>query len=249
MRYFLDTNCLLGVTFLQDRWYPEAKRLFGTDNTLYTGRTAVYEYCCSTETNHRQTADVEWGKEDGRFGEKQAELRLNQSKFDKKMQMLREEDLDVGTVLQEFVDLFDMKESEEEEVKPRMRKYFEEFFEKEGEVTRRTARTAVRDLKDVLLARSFKHKAMVEARIYLEPIRDEDYPDLKDSMRKYPVSINNNADIDMMCDAYYLLEQGMLEKVITGDFVDIYSNRDWFRDKMDLTVMWLLDSFAGEDRS
>lgn len=248
MRYFLDTNCLLGVTFLQDRWYPEAKRLFQTDNTLYTGRTAVYEYCCSTETNHRQTAEVEWGKEDGRFGEKQAELRLNQSKFDKKMQMYGDDELTVETVLQEFVDLFEMRVREEEEVKPRMRKYFEAFFDKEGEVTRRTARTAVRDLKDVLLARSFKHKAMVEASVHLEPIRTEDYPDLKESMRKYPVSIDNNSDIDMMCDAYFLQERGMLEKVITGDFVDIYSNRDWFRDNMNLTVMWLMDTFAGEEK-
>lgn len=249
MRYFLDTSCLIGVTFLHDRWYPEAKRLFETDNTFLTGRRAAFEYCCSTRTNSKKTADISLEREDGRFGEKQAELRLNQSKFDKQIQSYDDFELDVDTVLDDFISLFKMKEVEEEEVKPRMRKYFEKYFAKAGEVTQETARAAARDLKDVLLWRSFKHKAMIEARVHHEPIRDRNYPDLVDSMKQYPPRIDNTADIDLLCDAYYLVENREVKKMITGDYVDIFSNADWIWDKMGLRVLYLTNKFAGEEET
>lgn len=37
--------------------------------------------------------------------------------------------------MDEYVDRFDNKESEEKEMRPRLQKYFEWYFEKEGEFT------------------------------------------------------------------------------------------------------------------
>ena len=247
-RYFVDTNCLLGLTFINDRWYPDAKRLFDTDNTLYTGKNAVYEYCSSSEDNNRRNADIRLDRDDGLYGEKRAKLRLRLRQFGKKLQTYRDDDLDIETVMDEYVDRFDMRKSEEEEVRPRIRNYFEWYFEKEGELSRRTAREAARKLKDVLMERSIKHKNQIESRVYLQPVRDREYPDVKRRLKERPVRMKNTADIALICDAVFLKEEIGISHFVTGDFKDIYSNQGWIHENLGFSVLYLLETFAGEEK-
>lgn len=246
-RYFVDTNCLLGLTFINDRWCPDAKRLFDTDNTIYTGKNAVYEYCSSTEGNSRRSADIRLDRDEGLYGEKRAKLRLKLRQFGKMLQTYSDDELDIETVMDEYVERFDMKESEEKEVRPRLQKYFEWYFEKEGELTRRTAREAARKLKDVLMERSIKHKDQIEARVYLEPIRDREYPEVEKRLKEWPVHMKNNADIALICDAVFLKEEIGISHFVTGDFTDIYSNQDWIHENLGFSVLYLLETFAGEE--
>jgi len=162
-------------------------------------------------------------RDEGLCGEKRAKLRLKLRQFGKKLQTYSDDELDIDAVMDEYVDRFDIKESEEKEVWPRLQKYFEWYFDKEGELTRRTAREAARELKDVLIERSIKHKDQIEARVYLEPIRNRKYPDVERRAKEWPVHMANTADIALICDAVFLKEEIGISHFVTGDFTDIYS--------------------------
>jgi hypothetical protein len=46
----------------------------------------------------------------------------------------------------------------------------------------------------------------------------------------------------------FLKEEIGISHFITGDFTDIYSNQDWIHENLGFTVLYLLDTFAGEEK-
>jgi hypothetical protein len=227
MRYYLDTNCLIGFTFAHDVWCPEAERIFSTENSLYTGEKPLYEYCNKNGKN--AGGEVSWELRDGVYGRIRGNLRMNKVLVDQQLQMYADEELDVETVVAEFNEGFDI----EEEAEPRIRRYFEEKLDKE--VTREAAREAVRDLVDTILNVSQKRKD--ELRAYLTvATRNTDYPRLKNRLNDYL----HRSDIEVLCDAYHLYQQDVLEQVITAD-MGIYESRDVVDTILGLNVQYIKD--------
>lgn len=236
MRYFLDTNCLLGLTFAQDVWNPDAKRLFAADDSLYTGETVLYEYCNRTDSNSRSGASIDWQSEDGVYGRIRADLRMAKLLTDQRLQTYREGELTPGLVAEEFIEQFDIQD----EAKHRIERYFESKLDEP--VARRDARDAVRNVCDTILERSRKVKDRLEARLHLTPVRDSSYPRLRNQISRYI----HESDAKVLCDAYYLQEQGVLERVVTAD-KGIYENRERLRSILGVRVLFLKDTFANED--
>lgn len=236
MRYFLDTNCLLGLTFAQDVWNPDAKRLFATDNSLYTGETVLYEYCNRSEGNSREDASINWQGEGGVYGRIRTDLRMAKLLTDQRLQTYREGELTAELVADEFIEQFEIQD----EAECRVKRYFETKLEEP--VTRRDARDAVREVSDTILERSRKAKERLEARLHLSPVRESDYPRVRDHIGRYL----HDSDAEVLCDAYYLKEQGVLERVVTAD-KGIYEHRDSLRSITGLRVMFLKDDFSYEN--
>lgn len=44
-RYLVDTSGLVGMSFLHDSWYRQAKRVYDTRNDIVLSEFVLYEYC------------------------------------------------------------------------------------------------------------------------------------------------------------------------------------------------------------
>ena len=235
MRYFLDTNCLLGLTFAHDVWNPDSNRLFDTDNTLYTGKAVLYEYCNRTKDARGDSASAVWTAENGVYGRIRADIRMAKLLTDQRLQTYRDEELTAAIVADEFIEQFEIQE----EAQARVRRYFE--AELEEPVTRRDARDAVRTIADYILEQSRKSKEKLEARLHLDPSRDTTYPRRREQISRYI----HDSDAEVLCDALYLREEKILERVITAD-KGIYENRENLNSVLGLRILFLKDAFANE---
>lgn len=236
MRYFLDTNCLLGLTFAQDVWNPDSRRLFKTDNSLYTGKTVLYEYCNRSESTNRDSTSIDWTSEDGVYGQIRADLRMAKLLTDQRIQTYREDELTAEVVAEEFIEQFEIQD----EAESRVERYFESKLKQP--ITRREARNAVREVSDTILERSRKAKERLEARLHLNPVRNSTYPRIRGQIGQYI----HESDAQVLCDAYFLRKKGEVERVITAD-KGIYENRDRLFSVMGLRILFLKDTFANED--
>jgi len=236
MRYFLDTNCLLGLTFAQDVWNPDAGRLFETDNSLYTGETVLYEYCNRSESTTRDSVSIDWQSEDGVYGQIRADFRMAKLLTDQRLQTYPEDELTAEVIADEFIEQFEIQD----EAKLRVERYFESKLEKP--ITRREARDSVREVSDTILERSQRAKERLEARLHLNPVRNSTYPRIGDQISRYI----HDSDVEVLCDAYFLRERGEIERVVTAD-KGIYENRNRLYSVLSLRILFLKDTFANED--
>lgn len=244
-RYFLDTGPMLGVTFLHDLWRDESERLFDTDNTLYTSDAALYEYCNYDGSNDLETAGIDLESEDGRFGQILSKVRLAQRSLDIKLQSYDDDELDLETLTDEFIEETGLEneikpeELIDKRIKPNVGEYLVEKIAGR-EVTKGIAREAMDDLCDEIETKARNMQAMLDRRVKRAPEREDDWVDEKKRLR----FIDDRIDKEILCDAANMREMNQLSRVVTTDNNHIYSNRERIDAILGLTIVFIKDEFS-----
>lgn len=244
-RYFLDTGPLLGVTFLHDLWRDESEQLFDTDNTLYTSDAVLYEYCNYDGTNSLEGADIDLESEDGRFGQILSKVRLAQRSLDIGLQSYDDDELDLETLVDEFIEETGL----EDEIKPeelldqRIRPNIREYLAKKvdgREVTKEIAREVMDNLCDEIQTEARDMQAMIDRRVKRVPEREGDWSDRKRRLH----FVDDQIDKEILCDAANMQDKNMLSRVVTMDNNHIYSNRERINAILGLIIVFIKDEFA-----
>lgn len=264
MRYYLDTNCLIGYTFFNDWWNSDARRLFDSDNELYIGDTVLFEYCNRPVTEHGieytwERSELSWTEEKGNFKSKLAELRDSRFLFEDKL--FDRDDLDIDTAVKIFVDTYNIKDESE----PAIYRYFEQKLDQlDLNVTVENVRKIQKMLVEDLQRYARERKEELRKRVNLGPVRG-DIPSTCVSTIKRTLS--DDMDVEVVCDASYMCDVGLLERVVTGDKgnalrdedgkvvryddgtpvsgkVGIYNSREVIKSVTGLRVLYLKDEFA-----
>ncbi|MFC7226790.1 hypothetical protein N0B31_05190 [Salinirubellus salinus] len=247
-RYFLDTAPLVGVTFLHDLWRDEAERLFETDNSLYTSRAVIYEYCNRTSNNSLESTEVSWGSCEGLFGEKFSNIRVTQTNLDIKLRSYGDEELDIETLVDEFVSVTGI----EEEVYPQrlirdiIRPNIREFLQREigGQtVTQKVARRAIDVLCDTIMHDALETRDRLQNRVTWGPSNS-----WSEGERNRRLGfVNGYRDKMILCDAAHQRNRNLIEKLVTADKSHMYENRGRIDTVLGLPVVYIKDEFAEPD--
>lgn len=244
-RYFLDTGALLGITFLHDLWRGETEHLFETDNTLYTSRAVVYEYCNNDDSNSLETADVDWETEEGRFGEKFSKVRAAQVNLDLKLRTYDDDELDLETLVDEFITETGIEDEVypqskiDEYIRPNIRAFLVDEIG-DREITCELAREAMDALCDTIQDEARETRDDLQRRLKRGPERQSEW----EATRRRLEFVDGYVDRVILCDAGHLNEKGILDRVITTDRTDIYENRKRIDTVLGLTILFIKDEFA-----
>jgi hypothetical protein len=116
---------------------------------------------------------------------------------------------------------------------------FEKLFNKYG-----SSQSFIQNLQEALInfeALCFKRYCELNDEIKIKRhVRRKGYNDLYDHLRKY---IPNQSDIEIIIDGHHLATQIQEVFFVTGDFADIYSNKQIILDKTSLLdIIWLGNS-------
>lgn len=244
-RYFLDTGVLVGLTFLHDLWHDEAERLFDTDNGLYTSRAVVYEYCNSTNSSRLEETDIDWGTEAGLFGEKLARIRAAQMNLDIRLQSYDNDELDIETLVDAFIDETDMEDRIhpsrliDEYIRPNIRGFLEDEIG-DKEITRALGREAMDALCDTIQAEARETRNQIRERV--TEVSSEEY-NSDDHSRRLEF-VDGYVDKVVLCDAERLKEENVLERVVTSDKSHMYGNRERIEAVLGIRVVYIKDEFS-----
>lgn len=267
MRYYLDTNCLMGYTFFHDWWHSDARRLFDSNNDLYIGDAVLFEYCNMDVTSEDYNlswdrSELSWTAEQGTFKSKMAELWDSRFRFEDALLDYEDDELELDTTVELFMDAYAIRESAE----PAIRRYFEQKLDQmDLDVTVKNARKIQKLLVEDLEQYAQDKKAELRRTVNMGPERG-DIPDARVSMLDR--QLTDSMDVEIVCDASYMCDKGILERMVTGDKGDalrdeegnvirdddtgeavcgnvgIYNSREVINNVTGLTVLYLKDEFA-----
>lgn len=239
--YFLDTNVLVGYTFLHNRWQDHTQRLMSTNNTLYTGETTKYEYCVKRQPGPRNGVPLDWSKEDGVVGTVKRNLRKYKRLTVLELESKDESELDPETVSEVFIDEFDV----EEQIEHKVENYFEKELEQDCTLT--DVEEALNKLINRINTTSLDRKDELRQRLKVRPRQSGgDYSSQIDQLT-YLIEGNREeycADAHVLCDAMDLKNRHIINKIVSGDKGDMYSNREEIDAITSLSVVYLKDEFA-----
>lgn len=239
--YYLDTNVLIGYSFLQNRWQDHTSRLFSTDNTLHTGETVIYEYCCKNgQGPPNSDTTIDWSSTDGVFGTIRRKLRKGKRYTELELRKYDEEELTPEDVAKVCIEKFDI----EDEVAGKIKAYFDR--ELTSNCSQKEARGAVDKLVHSITSSAKDRKLALSHRIHSH-IRKEAHTSVEDQLCRliYGPDESYGPDAAVLTDAFDLKIQGTLERVVTGDKGDIYLNSEDIDAITGLSVLYLKDEFAG----
>lgn len=243
-RYFLDTGAVVGLTFLHDLWFDEARRLFATENSLYISRPVLYEYCNSTDDNLLTNTEVDWDSEEGLFGAKLSNVRAAQVNLDLKLQSSDDEELDIESLVEDFIDASGVKENVDEAsidayIRPNLRRFLEHEIG-DREVTREVAREAMDTLCDTIQTNARDTREEIRGRV-----TEYDIPsDERDQFKSRLQFVDGYVDTVILSDVAWLNQEGILSKIITSDNSHMYGERERIDAVIRVTVVFLRDECA-----
>jgi len=239
--YAIDTNVLLGHSFLQNRWQTHTQRLFSTDNTVVASDQTVYEYCCKTHGKSRTQVDLNWSREEGVFARVKASLRDDAFMAEEELATRPEDELGPSEVAQVFIDEHDV----EHQVKDRVRRYFR--AELTTDCSRKEAREAIRDLVERITTVADERKEELSHRVkHTSAGRNTILT--KEIARIISGSKDNeHPDANIISEAKALSDAGEITALVTGDKNDIYSNSETIQAKCSLPILYLKDKFADRE--
>ena len=244
-RYLLDTGALVGLTFLHDLWHEESERLFATDNTLYTSRTVLYEYCNSTRENSLETADVDWESEDGVFGGKLAKVRVAQMNLDLKYRSYDDEDLSIENLVDDFVsetgidrDVFPA-ELIDERIKPNIRAFVVHELG-DRQLTRALARQTMDTLCDTIQTEARKTRTRIRERTRMYPEETFD----RDEYMPLLTFVDGYGDQRILSEVADLKNKNVLDTIVTADKSHMDGNRERLKSVLGIRVVYIKDEFA-----
>ncbi|WP_435196007.1 hypothetical protein [Natronomonas sp. EA1] len=239
-RYFLDTNCLIGLTFSTDVWNPDSRRLFDTDNTLYTSDNVVEEFCDADIKT--QSEEREWDGDGGVFNRIRSRFRMGQLVFDQELQLIPDEELNSSRIADEFIQEFEIQD----EAKRRIRRYFDRNLSDPDNVEAEEARQVANNLLNYILEHSEKELSRIQHRVKLGPSREGRHQEIGQRLQSVADNIHDE-DVDVVLDAYHLLQRDILSKLVTADKRHVYGSRNLIQNIMGIRVLFLRDMFANSE--
>lgn len=244
-RYFVDTSCLVGMSFLHDSWYRDAKPLYDTGNDIVLSEFVLYEYCNRDRDEDPPiiedpaTLDVTSEKKDGVFGKKYEELENILPHFERHIDRLAIDGLTMNELVKSFIEHFDIRDDDV----PAIVAYFEDYFESR-QLIAANAKPCVKDLIDSILyvARENKRRILADADLVPSVYHEQD------EIRRQIEDIINprnlpNEDRDVIVDAIHLSSTGEIDMMVTGDKKHQLKLQEDLGDLFDLTMISIADEF------
>lgn len=242
--YYLDTNVLVGYTFLHNRWQEHTTRLMDTDNTLYAGETVLWEYCVKVGAGPRDGEPAKWSEEDGVFGTVKRNLRKYKRLTYLELESMDESEIDPETVSKVFFEEFDT----EDQVKDKVRNYFNRKLD--DDCTLDDVEEALNYLINRINSTSVDRKEELKKRVKIRKRRqDKDYQSQSDQLSRIIDGDDEEfcGDAEVLCDAMDLKDRYIIHKVVTGDKSDMQSHMDKIEAITGLKIVYLKNEFANED--
>lgn len=242
--YYLDTNVLVGYSFLHNRWQDHTRRLMATDNTLFAGGTVLYEYCVNTSYERRNGEPLDWSKEDGVIGKEKRKLRKRKRFTYLELRTCDESELNPETVSKVFIEKFQV----EDQIQHKVKDYFEK--ELEESCTLDDIEEILNKLINRINSTCIDRKDELKERIKIRQRRSgKDYSTPCDQLSRI---INGDEeeycpDAEVLVDAMDIKDRFLASTVVTGDKEDMISNRDKIEPITRLNLVYLKNKFANED--
>ncbi|WP_135665691.1 hypothetical protein [Halorhabdus rudnickae] len=244
-RYFLDTGVLVGLTFLHDLWHDDAERLYDTDNGLYTSRAVVYEYCNNSNSSRLEDTVVDWDTDAGLFGATLAKVRAAQMNLNFRMDGYDEDELDIETLVEAFLEETDVMGSIkperliEEHIEPNIRNELEDTLADE-EVTPASGRRALDSLCDTVINKAHETRQELQNRVTQGPSGS-----LSKSERRQRLGfVDGYMDKVILSDAAHQSDRNLVNTVVTADKSDMYGHHERISAELGIQVVYIKDEFA-----
>jgi len=242
--YYVDTNVLVGYTFLHNRWQDHTRRLMAAENTLYAGDTVLYEYCINVGHGPRNGEPLNWSKEDGVVGKEKRKLRKRKRFTYLELKTEDKEALDPDTVSKVFIEKFDV----EDQIKHKVENYFQR--ELDQDCTLDDVEDSLNKITNRVNSTAIDRKEEIQKRIKIRPRRDsKDYSTPCSQMSRIIDGDEDEycPDAEVLVDAMDLKDRFLIDTVVTSDKGDIISNRDELEPITRLNLIYLKNKFANED--
>jgi len=248
-RYFVDTSCLVGMSFLHDSWYRDAKLLYDEGNDIVLTEFVFYEYCNRDRENDPSivgdptTLDVTHDGREGVFGKKYEELENILPHFERHIDQLAIDGLTMNKLVKSFIEHFDIRDDDI----PAVVAYFENYFESR-ELIAANAKPCVKDLIDSILYVAQKNKQRIlDAADVLPSVYHE-----QDEIRRQIGDIINpwnlpDEDRDVIVDAIHLSNRGEIDMMVTGDKKHQLRLQEDIGDLFDLKIISIADKFQNPE--
>lgn len=243
-RYFVDTSCLIGMTFLHDSWYREAKELYDKGNEIVVSEFVLYEYCSRGDgdpsiVTDATTLGVEPDEEEGIYRSKREDLENVLPHFERHIDRLALNGLSLKKLVKSFVEHFDIREDD----LPDVVAYFENYFEAR-KVSARNAKPCVKDLIDSILYVSEENKERILERADIVTSKYHEQTELRRKMNEI-INPRNLPEEDLLVflDALYLSQRGEIDMMVTGDKKHQLRLQEDLLDLFDLTLISIADEF------
>lgn len=242
--YYLDTNVLVGYSFLHNRWQDHTRRLMATDNTLYAGETVLYEYCVNNSPGPRDGELLNWANEDGVIGKEKRKLRKRKRFTYLELRTKDESELNPESVSKVFIEKFDV----EKQIEHKVHDYFEK--ELDESCTLDDVEDSLNKLINRINSTCKDRKDELRQRVKIRQRRSgKDYSTPLDQLSRI---INGNEedycpDAEVLVDAMDVKDRFLASTVVTGDKGDMISNRDKIEPITRLSLVYLKNKFANED--
>jgi len=248
-RYFVETNVLAGLTYTHDRWHRDVKPLY-QNNTLYTSEYVIYEYCNQRRHDPSIVSDpselsADPDAENGKYRHIGKILEDRIPFFDKQIRQLQREGMTVEKVVDAFIDHFEIREQAE----PQIRSYFQDYFSTR-ELTDRNARRAVQDLRDLILWAAERNKDILMEKVkirrsaYDQMVAEREIIEEEIGLGEWGMS---REDLQWVLDAIHVMQQGELDRFVTGDKSDVAYFKHTLTNEFGISVLYATEEFYSDD--
>jgi len=242
--YYVDTNVLVGYTFLHNRWQDHTRRLMASENTLYAGETVFYEYCVNVGHGPRDGEPLDWSREDGVVGKEKRKLRKRKRFTYLELKTKDDDKLEPDTVSEVFIEKFEV----EDQIKHKVEDYFQKELDRD--CTLDSVEDSLNKLINRINSTAIDRKNEIRKRVKIRRRRDnKDYSTPCSQMSRI---IDGNEDeycpdAEVLVDAMDLKDRFLTDTVVTSDKGDMISNRDKLEPITRLNLVYLKNKFANED--
>jgi len=239
--YFVDTSALIGLTFLSDRWFRDARELYLSEHTVHTSEIVLYEYCNrdrSTQPRKPRTLDaldVDFDTTDGIYGKKIRGLKKPLPEYFRQIRRLEREGLTLEKAVESFINHFEIRE----QATPQVKSYFNYYFDNRA-VTAQYINDCAQKLIDKILARAKKTRSNLEKRVNLHDSLYADRDHLADRWKVLTGGAIHEPDLSILVDVTALATGGKIDYFMTGDS-DLLQAQEYATADYDFSVISIQD--------
>jgi hypothetical protein len=268
--YFLDTNAIVGLVFLSDRWFSEIRPIYQKRHQIHITDIVLYEYCnrnYNTQGNIPDSSsitDIDWNVTGGVYRMVEKQLKKSLSSYFREVREVARDGLTLGKVKELFISEFEIREQARRQVES----YFDEYFE-QNVLSEHYVCSCAQDLVDHILNTAQKNHEQLEKTVLLhqstymgadtdllricnalpdaftkKDISNEEYTDYDDPWKIVDYSVKG--DLAILIDAIHLDSKIGLRSLISGDS-DILRAQEFVNNYYDVSVLSISDEFTPEN--
>ena len=267
--YFLDTNAIVGLAFLSDRWFSEIRPIYQKRHQIHVTDIVLYEYCNRNYKSQgnlpdgSSITDVDWNVTGGVYRKVEKRLKKSLSSYFREVREAARGELTLKKAKELFISEFEIREQAWRQVES----YFDEYFEQNA-LSEHYVCSCAQDLVDHILNTAQKNHEELERAVLLhqstymdadndllricdalpdaftkENISNKQYTDYNDPWKIVDYSVKG--DLAILIDAIHLDSKIGLRSLISGDS-DILRAQEFVNNYYDVSVLSISDKFAPE---